>query len=59
MTVETWGLRTGSAVWVGIHGRETVPCRIVRFRRDCVVVRWGDGTTDEVHPDDLRQEVAR
>ncbi|MAU82830.1 MAG: hypothetical protein CME34_13340 [Gordonia sp.] len=59
MTIATWGLSTGPATWVGIHGRENRGCRIIRFRRDCVVVRWDNGDTDTVHPDDLRQEVAR
>ncbi len=55
MNATDWGLRTGPATYVGIHGRKHLPCRIVRFRRDCVVVRWPDGRTETVHPEDLRQ----
>ncbi|WHU48666.1 hypothetical protein QNM97_06640 [Gordonia sp. L191] len=55
-SVEHWGLRTGPATYVGIHGTKNLPCRIVRFRRDCVVVRFGDAPPETVHPHDLRQE---
>ncbi|MGV9792395.1 hypothetical protein [Gordonia sp. NPDC003422] len=58
-SITTWGLHTGPATYVGIHGRQSIPCRIVRFKRDCVLVVWLDGTRDEVHPEDLRQEATR
>ncbi|GAC68863.1 hypothetical protein [Gordonia soli] len=54
-SVEHWGLRTGPATYVGISGTNNRPCRIVRFRRDCVVVRFDDAPPEAVHPHDLRQ----
>uniref|UniRef100_UPI003D8E199E hypothetical protein n=1 Tax=Gordonia sp. B7-2 TaxID=3420932 RepID=UPI003D8E199E len=59
MTATKWGLRSGPATYIGIHGRQTIPCRIVRFRRAEVVVRWLDGTQNVVHPEDLAQEATR
>ncbi|MGV9713332.1 hypothetical protein ACWDTI_22010 [Gordonia sp. NPDC003424] len=58
-TFEHWGLRTGPATYVGISERVSIPCRIVRFRRDCVVVRFGDAPPETVHPHDLRQAPRR
>ena len=57
MTMTTWGLHRGPATYVGTMGRQNLPCRIVRFRRDCVMVRFGDGPAEECHPHNLRQEV--
>ncbi|WLP91450.1 hypothetical protein [Gordonia sp. NB41Y] len=55
MSAEHWGLHTGPATYVGMSGRLDMPCRIVRFRRDCVMVRFGDQPAELVHPDHLRQ----
>ncbi|OBA39379.1 hypothetical protein [Gordonia sp. 852002-51296_SCH5728562-b] len=57
--VEHWGLHTGPPTYVGISGTKDLPCRIVRFRRDCVVVRFGDAPPETVHPHDLRQAPRR
>ncbi|WLP89461.1 hypothetical protein [Gordonia sp. NB41Y] len=51
----TWGLHTGPATYIGMSGQLAMPCRIVRFRRDCVMVRFGDRPAELVHPDHLRQ----
>lgn len=52
-------LTTGPAIYVGIHGRDHLRCRIIRFTHGDAVVRWLEGVnaglTDRVHPDDLRQ----
>lgn len=58
MTTHQWGLSHGPATYVGLLERQSLPCRIVRFRKVSVVVRWADGTTDTVHPDNLRQDPA-
>ncbi|WGH20065.1 hypothetical protein [Gordonia phage Tarzan] len=53
--VNTWGLHTGRATYVGMSERVSLPCRIVRFRKDCVVVRFGERPPETVHPEHLRQ----
>ena len=41
--------------YVGIHGRADGPSgRVTRVCRAWIRVRWDDGGTDQVHPEDIR-----
>lgn len=49
-------LRTGPAVYVGMHGRLDLPCRVVRVCRDFVLIRFADQPAEPAHPDHLQQK---
>ena len=41
--------------YVGIHGRADGPIgRVTRVCRAWIRVRWDDGNSDQVHPEDVR-----